>query len=172
MQYQLQLIPVGIPDRDFCNWFAGFFDGEGHLHLSIHKRRNVKFSRGMQVNAGIVLGLRLDDLAIMEEIHATIGCGNLWKRPASGNSNPQIWYSCRNTIHLVEKIIPMFDKYPLRAKKGLEYAPWKQAVYILYEGQQRKIRTYFSEERYSDSQWEEIVRLADEIKEIRRYKSP
>ena len=64
-------------DEAFLNWLAGFIDGEGCFLISQPKQRNT------HVDISFALGLRDDDIDILEEIQQRLGIGTVrrFRRP-------------------------------------------------------------------------------------------
>lgn len=119
----------------FGNWLAGFTDGEGNFqYRQTHGRSDAMFR----------IILREDDKKILEEIRNNLGCGKLFYRDMADKSNwnplyqsknmrNQWVFKVQNTYDLIERIIPLFDKYPLRAKKKKQYEKWKKQVIEKWE---------------------------------------
>ena len=120
----------GLPDRltadpDFCRWFSGFFDGEGCLTAII--------STDGRRHAGATIGQRFDDLALLEQIQRELGIGAINRNKQKGSpSKLKFYWVVSNVKDSVEVLIPLFDRYPLRSKKGKEYFFWRQYVLNMY----------------------------------------
>ncbi len=114
-------------DRDaFGHWLSGFTDGEGCFYLGAEVRR----SRRTPV-AWLSLSLRADDAAILEAIRDYLGCGKITGRPRS-TSRPQTELRIIRTSDLMLRVVPHFERYPLRAKKARDFVIWKEAVTLFY----------------------------------------
>ncbi len=115
-------------DNAFGHWFAGFVDGEGHFGMS---RRGVN---GTGYACSFSLIVRADDAEVMEKIHRWLGVGRLYRykfirRKDQYANNP------RCELHVtkreeVRKLIDIFDRFPLRAKKARDYRIWREAVLL------------------------------------------
>lgn len=115
------------------DYIAGLVDGEGHFGLIRYKE--VKRTRGgkdyywegWRWSILFVINLHSDDEKILRQVRKTLSCGKIYgdkKRPLS-------MYQVFDFQSIVSKIIPFFEKYPLRAKKSLDFELWKEAVEIL-----------------------------------------
>lgn len=115
-------------DDAFGNWLMGFVDGEGNFQYR-EDRKDVVFR----------INLREDDKAILEEIRNRLGVGRLHYRDLSDKSNRaekyrngkdrnQWEFKVSALVDLVEVVIPVFDKYGLRAKKRNQYLTWREEV--------------------------------------------
>lgn len=108
--------------RDFENWFAGFAAGEGCF--TITKRTD---SGGIVV--GFQIKLRDDDAAILFECQRRFGGTVVYiheKNPKWGN---QVTWRVRDTQECV-RLVGIFDKCPLRAKKQDDFLIWREAVLL------------------------------------------
>jgi len=115
------------PDYDdgFGHWLAGFTDGEGNFN---HVKKHGQSYR---------ISLVIDDLPILEEIRNRLGCGVIYFRDASKynkNSKWQCQYVVATMVDLVNIVIPLFDKYNLRAKKKKDYKIWKEKLLKKWNG--------------------------------------
>ena len=123
--------PVDVDDA-FGHWLAGFVDGEGNFQA--HNRGDGA--------GGFVFRiiLREDDKPVLDEIRLRLGVGVLYYRDLLKNKhnwNPKYqataitnqWaYLVQPMVDLINVIVPLFDKYPLRAKKKIQYAEWRSSL--------------------------------------------
>ncbi len=115
--------PIEI-DAAFGNWFAGFVDGEGCFHIGMKHHRSNHISYGLTFH----IGLRSDDLPILEEIKTTLGIGKV-RRPRQGKiGNPQSRYVIASKNDCA-RLVEILDTYPLRAKKTRDYSIWREALF-------------------------------------------
>lgn len=119
-------------DHNWANWFAGFVDGEGSFNISpCSNTKHKRFSIYLQIS------IRIDDEFVIKEILDRLKIGSIMLR-----TSPAIWQGCRmaqvrwKVSHLddiLNVIIPLFERYPLRSKKAKEFELWRRAAFIIRE---------------------------------------
>jgi len=109
----------------FCHWFAGFTAAEGSFSISQN-------GNGLGVLCRLSISLRDDDSTILESIYKTLGVGTLHSRSSRCNQNQQITWAVHKNRHHIEVILPIFEKFPLRAKKQKDFNTFAQAVRLIY----------------------------------------
>lgn len=148
------------------SWFAGFADGEGSFGL-VNKRQPVK-RNGTIVRYEIVgvqpwftLGLRADDVAVLEGLRETFGGSVRFddapNRQRDGHArHPRYqWVVCAKSDLLA--LVAYFDQFALRAKKAKDYGVWRRAVRIYVARGARA---------------PELRELRDALMEVRQYEAP
>lgn len=148
-----------IPD-DFGHWLAGFADGEGCFYIGSRQ--------GSRWLCSFRIRLRFDDAPILEEIQARTGLGRLSRIERRGDANPE----CSWVVHRkrdIQRLVEVFDAFPLRAKKRRDYVIWREAAcYWLALGADPTRR--FSVHRGSLAHdWGPMPSLAAELKAGRKY---
>lgn len=141
------------------DYVAGLVDGEGHFGLIYYKE--IKKSRsgkdyhweGWRWCVPFVINLHAHDREILEQVRETLGCGKIYR--AKGRSLAM--YRVDEFKSMVDKVIPFFEKHPLRAKKKLDFELWKKAVKILQVIKRR-----------SGGRGQKVKILPDEQKELER----
>lgn len=119
------------PEDLWCSWFCGFFDGEGHLLVAKGNRNG-----GPYPYCGVRIQLREDDLPVLEDIVKNLKVGtigflsNRVARSRGGKAFDCCRWQVSRTSELETVILPLFEKYPLRTKKGNEFDLWKEAVLL------------------------------------------
>jgi LAGLIDADG endonuclease len=117
-----------MTDEGFGHWLAGFVDGEGCFTIRDNKGR-----RGESLICEFHMNLRRDDEPILQEIATWTGCGIVLRVEAiqtdGRKSNPQVRWVVSRRMELL-KLVRLFDRYPLRAKKANDFAIWRQAVLL------------------------------------------
>jgi len=152
----------------FGHWIAGFTDGEGHFDgIMIINQNGYR-----QLNMSFQINLRADDKPILEMIHNTLGVGHLFHRPRHPPTKPQTLYVVRRTADLYHVIVPLFEKYPLRAKKRKDFEVWKRLIDIKYhEGGHKGRGRHHGSVPLPESFWEKVEPLVGQLKEGRKFKS-
>ena len=140
-------------DDGFGHWFAGFTDGEGCFFIS---RQDIpRFS----------LGLRADDWQVLEYARAQLGIGIVRRHNASPGSNQkpsavfEVWRSAEQM-----RLVELFTRFPLRAKKRHQFEVWSDAVREATRGRRRDrtvieaCRLRLAELRiYDDAAYDEVI---------------
>lgn len=127
-----QSIPPFPPNLDrnhFAAWLSGFVDGEGCFRLGLCC---VTPGRPKTPHATLEIRLRLDDFDVLRLIRSYFGCGNLYvKRASKPQWHPNCNYHVKRIADLSGIIVPHFERYPLLAKKRLEFSIWKEGVALI-----------------------------------------
>ena len=158
-------------DEGFGNWLAGFTAGEGMFEFLIRKTYGSKY----KFRPRYAICLRNDDSPILFEIAKALGCG--YVRPnerKGGKSKPQAVYLCDDIESLYEVIVPLFERYALRAKKARDFAIWKEAIRLMFRiTRRRKINTRWGWfPRYTKDEKAQLSRYAQLLKDVRAYQAP
>lgn len=159
----------GIPDRltipaNFCNWFVGFFEGEGTFCFNKVKSYN-------RYHYGFHYGLTITQRAIEENLMKYIGNqfdikSYHWVLSSTSNRY-QITFHVQRLPDLVEVFIPLFEQYPLRSKrKRAQYTVWKKAILFAYKRSLRAtLRGGF---HLSEKEYKLLDQWNSELREINR----
>ncbi|AOT26047.1 DNA methylase [Mycobacterium phage Kersh] len=108
----------GRDDAGFAYWLAGLIDGEGHFAIKSH-------TRGTHAPY-FQLKMRADELGTLEMIHRTMRIGSItYEQRDSGN--PMARWIVQDKSGC-QALVNLLDKYPLRAKKRIDYWTWREAV--------------------------------------------
>lgn len=127
----------GIIDTEkvaFGHWLSGFVDGEGCFGIYCYRKGKVKSFVGL-LSFEFAIQLREDDRAILEEIRDYLGCGTVGmtskakaRKNGMTNARDQVKFTCRDLESLRGKIVPHFERFPLRGKKAGDFEIWKRAL--------------------------------------------
>jgi DNA modification methylase len=107
----------GYEDAGFAYWLTGLIDGEGHFAIKAH-------SRGTHA-PGFSLKMRADELCTLELIKRTMGIGSITHE--DHQPNPTARWNVQDKAGC-QRLVDLLDKYPLRAKKRIDYWTWREAV--------------------------------------------
>jgi hypothetical protein len=148
------LMPIEYPEIDpaFGHWLAGFVDGEGSFCISAPRNAFIcKFS----------LSLRKDDEAVLLECMSQAGVGYVAdnkRKQRHTNERPTCRWDVGGKQQCL-RLVWIFDRHPLRAKKARDFAIWRKAV----------IEWNFIDGRRERVDWSCMADLRDQLNEGRRY---
>lgn len=154
------------------DYIAGFVDGEGCFALKFrrdvrHKRKNTPIYFYWDIE--FVICLRQDDRGILEKIRDTLSCGKV----NNSDKHGAVRYAVNDINDLSDKVVPFFQKYPLRAKKQFDFQLWKEAVEIFKRNQRLVVNIKKGERGFHKVNWnpKDIARLKEIHNEMIKYKS-
>lgn len=151
------------------DYLAGFVDGEGcfALKFRIDRKRNNgngKFRTYFYWGLEFAIVLRSDEAQIVSQIKDTLDCGkiNMVKK------GDQIRFSVQNIKDAIEKVIPFFKKYKLRAKKSQDFKLWTKATIIISKYRDGILNTQkgkkgFIKKQISDKDHRDLLEIRDEM---------
>lgn len=133
---------------------AAFTDGEGHFGIVRQRKATGTYVYGVV----FVIPLRRDDRAILERFQDEVGVGSLYDVERHNKwGNPQSRWVVQNKADC-QRLVEIFDEFPLWSKKQRDYAIWREAV------------LYMQGPRPEGSV--PLARWFDEIKAVRQYDAP
>lgn len=122
--------PVSRPllkDKDVkdSNWLAGFTNGEGCFYISILKSSTCKIGKAVILKFQIAQHSR--DTELMKSLISTLGCGRIELNLARSTVN----FLVTKYTDISDKVIPFFDKYPLKGAKVSDYNYFRQVSVLM-----------------------------------------
>jgi hypothetical protein len=110
-------------------WFVtGLTDGEGCFCISLAVR--AKLRTGLEVRPSFSLSLNEKDLQLLEDLQAFFGCG--WIRESK--SDRTFKYEVRSIGDLSSRILPHFERFPLRGYKARSCAGFSRVCQMVEQG--------------------------------------
>lgn len=106
-------------------YLVGLFEGDGFFNLS-------KKGEYMQCEIGIELSIR--DVQLIYKIKEILGVGVVGFRER--NAISMVYFRIRKKSHLIDFVLPIFDKYPLFSNKQYDYLRLRNVIrsnLVLYE---------------------------------------
>ena len=114
-----------------AEWITGFVDGEGCFFVGINKHSEM--TAGYQVLPEFTVVQHERDVQLLHALKKYFGCGVV-----RTNHGDRMAYRVRGKNHLLERIIPFFEKHPLKSKKRLDFAKFRHALLIMEAGDHLK----------------------------------
>jgi hypothetical protein len=121
---------------------TGITDGEGCFQANVSLRfgtgRKGTFTR-VDALTKFSLALRADDQVVVNGLKGFFGCGEVYDKEPSpalrhrGHVNPQKLFMVCKLDHLIEKVVPHFEAYPLQSKKQRDFEAWKSILFYIRE---------------------------------------
>lgn len=104
------------------NWISGFVSGEGCFLLGIKKSL-----KGGSVGFKFIVTQHIRDEELLKSLVNYLGCGKYYirsHRPIYGD------YIVTKLKDIKEKIIPFFDKYPIKGVKSRDFSDFKEVMLL------------------------------------------
>lgn len=111
-----------------AQWIVGFVDGEGCFHVSIN--RHEEMTAGYQVLPEFTVVQHERDVQVLYALKSYFGCGVVRK-----NHGDRMAYRVRGIEHLMERIVPFFEKHLLKTKKRIEFLKFRQILLKMRNGE-------------------------------------
>jgi hypothetical protein len=111
------------------DYVSGFIDGEGCFTIVISKHKTKRL--GVDARLHFQIEVRDDDREIIENIQETLDCGHIYCLSYERYGwHPHVELKVSSLREITGKLLPFFEKHPLRAKKKHSYQLFLQAVEI------------------------------------------
>ncbi len=104
-----------------AQWITGFVDGEGCFYVGINKHREM--TAGYQVLPEFTVVQHKRDVQILHALKAYFGCGVV-----RVNHGDRMAYRVRSKDHLLEHIVPFFEKHSLKTKKNVDFKKFRHIL--------------------------------------------
>ncbi len=104
-----------------AQWITGFVDGEGCFFVGINKHKEM--TAGYQVLPEFTVVQHKRDVQILHALKAYFGCGVV-----RVNHGDRMAYRVRSKDHLLEHIVPFFEKHSLKTKKNVDFKKFRQIL--------------------------------------------
>ena len=109
-------------------WVTGFVDGEGCFHVGINAHADM--AAGYQVLPEFTVVQHARDAQLLHALKAFFGCGVV-----RTNHGDRLAYRVRSQQHLLERILPFFEKHPLRSKKHIDFLKFREVLLMMQKGE-------------------------------------
>ena len=109
-------------------WVTGFVDGEGCFHVGINQ--HPEMTAGYQVLHEFTVVHHQRDIQVLHALKAFFGCGVVRR-----NHGDRMAFRVRSQEHLLERILPFFERHPLRSKKHVDFLKFRDVLLIMQKGE-------------------------------------
>ncbi len=107
-----------------AQWITGFVDGEGCFHVAVNAHTDMK--TGFQVLPEFTVVQHERDTELLYALKAFFGCGVVRR-----NHGDRMAYRVRGQDHLAGRIVPFFEKHPLKSKKRVDFEKFRTVVRLM-----------------------------------------
>ena len=107
-----------------AQWVVGFVDGEGCFYVGINAQPEMR--AGYQVLPEFTVVQHERDEQLLYALKQFFGCGVVRRNHAE-----RMAYRVRSIEHLQERIIPFFEKHPLKSKKYVDFLKFKKILLLM-----------------------------------------
>lgn len=107
-------------------YLVGLFEGDGYFNVT-------KKGKYFQCELGIELSIK--DVQLIYKIKDLLGVGVVGFRERKGGIS-MVYFRVRKKDHLINNVLPIFDKYPLFSDKRFDYLRLREVIlsnYVYYE---------------------------------------
>ena len=125
-----------------AQWIVGFVDGEGSFGLDVHVKKDMRW--GLQMQPEFTVVQNEIDIQILHALKDFFQCGSVSLNREDKNGR-RYHFRVKSVKDLTEKIIPFFDKHPLKTKKNIEFSRFRQICLLMNNGYHRESLKNFLE---------------------------
>ena len=117
-----------MDDSNARAYLSGYADGEGCFCVSFNRSKRHRF--GWEIRPSFSVSQNGDRSEVLDLFRRTLGCGSL--RP--DRSDRTLKFEARSVSDLATKIIPHFERYPLRSSKKNDFEKFAAIVQLMHGG--------------------------------------
>ena len=107
-----------------AQWVVGFVDGEGCFYVGVNIQPEMK--TGYQVLPEFTVVQHERDVQLLYALKKFFGCGVVRR-----NHGDRMAYRVRGFDHLRERVIPFFERHPLKTKKRLDFLKFRKVLILM-----------------------------------------
>ncbi len=121
------------PDDGLCQYIAGFVDGEGSFHVAVQRSRFTRL--GLQVIPEFHVSQNPERAEVLKLIQQTLGCGYIKANHPGSVRDRSMVLVVRNRSDLARRVVPFFERFPLRSSKQREFQTFATIVQAMERGE-------------------------------------
>jgi len=108
-------------------WVAGFIDGEGCFSVNINRCPTLRL--GWQVRPEFVVTQGERSASALSVLREFFGCGAMYRNRRRDNHREDVLRYCvRRLSDLEERVLPFFERVPLRTAKAEDLARFREVI--------------------------------------------
>jgi hypothetical protein len=115
---------ISTGSRLEAQWVVGFVDGEGCFYVGINSQPEMR--TGYQVLPEFTVVQHERDVQLLYALKQFFGCGVVRR-----NHGDRMAYRVRGLRHLQERVVPFFEKHPLKTKKRLDFLKFRKILMMM-----------------------------------------
>lgn len=117
-----------LPKYNIINsfWIAGLTSGDGCFYVSIRNTLNTKLGKVVSLKFQIVQHSR--DIKLIKNLISNLDCG----RVELNLNQSAVYFVVTDLQDIIEKIIPLFEKYPIKGVKSLDFNDFKLIANLVH----------------------------------------
>lgn len=146
-------------------YYAGFVDGEGCFYVGFSKRKDLPIP--WQVLTEFHVSQNPGGKNILEELKIRLRCGYLKPNHARSIKDKSWVLIIKDREDLNKKVIPFFEKYPLRSAKQQDFLVFKKVLCLIREkkhltkkGFREIVKLVFSSKKTTNKRYSEKMILS------------
>lgn len=124
-----EIVYLNEENYNFMLWLIGFTDGEGTFSVEINKKEDMKM--GYQIQISFIITQHSRDINLLNKIKLYFEGNGEIKSNRGKNGGDVLQYRLRKFDSIKKYIIPLFDNYPLKTLKKLDYEDFKKVVELM-----------------------------------------
>ena len=105
------------------NWLVGFTQGEGCFYIQIFKSKTAKLGESVKLKFNLTQHIR--DEKLFKSLIECLGCGRIYIHEKA------VALEVSKFSDLTGKLIPLFQKYPLKETKLLDYLDFIKVIELM-----------------------------------------
>ena len=116
------------PGKLDAHWVVGFVDGEGCFFVGINPHPDMTCQ--FQVLPEFTVVQHKRDIQLLYALKAFFECGVV-----RTNHEDRMAFRVRRLEHLNEKIVPFFEKHPLKSRKRVDFLKFREVLRRMSRGE-------------------------------------
>lgn len=114
-------------------WYVvGFVDGEGSFHIALYE--DIRMKTKWKIIPEFHVSQRNTSRQVLDELVEFFHCGYVKFNHHTNPKDETCVYVVRNRDDLLKRIIPFFEKHPLRTQKAKDFNLFSQVVKLMVQG--------------------------------------